>query len=53
MTFTIIELYNNGNRVYQMDIETLDELYSLAHDRFGDALMYINWAEMMITVNLL
>jgi len=53
MTFTIIELYNNGSsNVYTMDIETLDELYNLAHDRFGDALMCINWAEMMISVNL-
>ena len=53
MTFMIIENYHNGDsNSYMMDIETLDDLYNLAHDRFGDALMFINWVDMTITVKL-
>lgn len=50
MTFTIIEIYSFTTNVYTLDIEGLDELFALGHDRFGDTPMTINWAELTITV---
>ena len=50
MTFTVIELYSFTVNRYTVDVETLDDLFTLGHDRFGDAPMTINWAEMTITV---
>ena len=51
MTFTVIELYSFTVNRYTIDLETLDDLATLGHDRFGDAPMTINWATMTITVN--
>ena len=45
MTFTVID----SNSLYTIDIETLDELFDLGHDRYGDEPMTINWANMTIT----
>lgn len=43
MTFTIT------NTRELIDIESLDELFALGHDRFGDAPMTIDWSHMTIT----
>jgi len=45
MTFTVIDSIS----LYTIDVETLDELFALGHDRYGDAPMTINWADMTIT----
>lgn len=50
MTFTITEIYSHTINSYTLDVETLDDLYELGHDRFGDTPMTINWADMTITV---
>lgn len=50
MTFTVIEIYSFTVNRYTLDIETLDELFTLGHDRFGDTPMTIDWAELTITV---
>ena len=52
MTFTIIEICFGRATTYTEDIETLDELFAMGHDRFGDAPMTINWATMTIVVQL-
>lgn len=46
MTFTVIDSISR----YTIDIESLDELFDLGHDRYGDAPMTIDWAEMTITI---
>ena len=46
MTFTVID----SNSLYTIDIETLDELFDLGHDRYGDEPMTISWADMTITI---
>lgn len=46
MTFTVID----SNSLYTIDIETLDELFDLGHDRYGNEPMTINWADMTITI---
>jgi hypothetical protein len=46
MTFTVIDSIS----LYTIDIETIDELFALGHDRYGDAPMTIDWANMTITV---
>ena len=48
MTFTVID----SNSLYTIDIETLDELFDLGHDRYGDAPMTIDWSTMTITIDL-
>lgn len=48
MTFTVIDSIS----LYTIDIETLDELFTLGHDRYGDAPMTIDWANMTITVDI-
>ena len=50
MTFTIIERYTYTVNRYTLDVETLDDLFALGHDRFGDAPMTIDWATLTITV---
>ena len=45
MTFTIID----DNSMYNLDIESLDELYELGHDRYASCIMTIDWEEMTIT----
>ena len=50
MTFTIIEIYSFTVNRYTLDVETLDDLYALGHDRFGDTPMTIDWASLTITV---
>lgn len=50
MTFTVIERYTFTTNTYTIDIETLDELFALGHDRFGDTPMTIDWNAMTITV---
>jgi hypothetical protein len=50
MTFTIIELRADRTATYTEDIEALDDLFTMGHDRFGDATMTINWQDMTITV---
>lgn len=52
MTFTIIESYIGRTVSYTEDVETLDELFALGHDRYGDAPMTIYWATMTIVVQL-
>lgn len=46
MTFTVIDSVS----MYLLDIETLDDLFALGHDRYGDAPMTIDWATMTITI---
>ena len=46
MTFTVIDSISK----YTIDIESLDELFDLGHDRYGDEPMTINWADMTITI---
>lgn len=46
MTFTVIDT----NSLYLIDVETLDELFALGHDRYGDAPMTIDWATLTITI---
>lgn len=46
MTFTVIDSISQ----YTIDIESLDELFDLGHDRYGDEPMTINWADMTITI---
>ena len=46
MTFTVID----STSLYTLDVETLDDLFALGHERYGDAPMYINWATMTITI---
>lgn len=48
MTFTVID----SNSLYTIDVETLDDLFDLGHDRYGDAPMTIDWSTMTITVDL-
>ena len=50
MTFTVIEIFSFTVNRYTLDIETLDQLFALGHDRFGDAPMTIDWSAMTITV---
>lgn len=50
MTFTVIELYSFTVNRYTLDIETLDDLFALGHDRFGDTPMTIDWTNLTITV---
>ena len=45
MTFTVID----SDSLYTLDISSLDDLYTLAHDTYGDALMTIDWVSMTIT----
>lgn len=45
MTFTVIDSIS----LYTIDIETLDELYALIHDRYGDEPATIDLATMTIT----
>jgi len=46
MTFTVIDSISR----YTIDIESLDELFDLGHDRYGDEPMTIDWAAMTITI---
>jgi len=50
MTFTVIEYYSFTVNHYTLDVKTLDELFALGHERFGDVPMTIDWADMTITV---
>ena len=50
MTFTVIENYSFTVNRYTVDVETLDDLFALGHDRFGDVPMTIDWGAMTITV---
>ena len=52
MTFTIIERYTYTVNRYTLDVETLDDLFALGHDRFGDTPMTIDWSTMTITIDL-
>lgn len=45
MTFTVID----ANTLYMIDIETIDELYDLGHDRYQGLPMTIDWENMTIT----
>ena len=51
MTFTIIENYPTTTRSYTLDVETLDDLFALGHDTFGDAPMTIDWSTLTIVIN--
>ena len=46
MTFMIID----DNSQYVMDIESIDELYELGHERYMGCIMTIDWEEMTITL---
>ena len=53
MTFTFIERYSATDTVTRMvDVLTLDDLYAIGHDIYGDAPMTINWATLTATVEL-
>ena len=45
MTFMIID----DDSQYIMDIESIDELYELGHERYMGCIMTIDWEEMTIT----
>jgi hypothetical protein len=49
MTFTIIESYGLTAHTYTLDIEILDDLFNLGHDRYGGRAMTIDWEAMTIT----
>ena len=50
MTFTVTEYRPTTTERYTIDIETLDDLFVLGHERFGDAPMTIDWSAMIIVV---
>ena len=49
MTFTVVECLPYESKRYTLDVESLDDLATLA-DRFGHKSMLINFEEMTITV---
>ena len=49
MTFTLITCYSDHSERATLDIETLDELASLA-DRFGHKSVLVNFEDMTILV---
>lgn len=51
MTFTVIECCGNESTRYTLDIETLDDLATLA-DRFGRKSVLVNFEDMTIMVYL-
>ena len=46
MTFTVTDSIST----YTLDIETLDELFTLGYERYADCQMMIDWAAMAITI---
>lgn len=46
MTFMVID----NNSAYSLDIESLDELFKLGHERYQGCSMIIDWEEMVITI---
>ena len=52
MTFTVLEQFPGATFHSTVDLESLDELFQLGHDFYGDAPMDIDWATLTITVHL-